>query len=554
MSLVRCMAAAVLGLFLVAGGASAHEPAAAAGPANSATVPLYDDLGDLAYTITTDSAAAQRYFDQGLRLTYAFNHAEARRSFREAQRHDPNCAMCYWGEAFVLGPNINAPMDEAASNPAVTAITKAQELAPQASAREQALIEALARRYADDPEADRAALNQAYADTMAEVVRRFSDDHDIAVLYVDSLMNVSPWDYWEADGKTPKGKIGEAIQVAERVLAENPDHPGAIHLYIHLTEASTSPERAEPYADRLAQLMPGAGHIVHMPGHTFFRVGRYHDSVQTNKAAVQADETYLARVEHRGIYSYGYYPHNIHFTLISAQLTGDAQTAFEYAKRLEGKIPAEIAAKIGWTQLIIPAPYFAHVQFSPPDTILTLPDPGDRFPFVKAMWHYARGEAFAAQGELDQARSEAAKIAAINQKTGTDYPPDFASVAPDVLRIARHVVAGRIAKAEGNTERAIQEFQTAVAIQDALPYLEPPFWYYPVRQSLGAALLEAGQAEEAEQAFEQSLEQFPNNGWALYGLMQAQKARGDEAAAAATAKRFERAWAGDAAALALGRL
>jgi tetratricopeptide (TPR) repeat protein len=554
MSLVKFMATAVLGLALAAGGVLAHEPSQSARSADSDTVPLYDDLGNHTYTITTGSAAAQRYFNQGLRLTYAFNHAEARRSFREAQRHDSNCAMCYWGEAFVLGPNINAPMDEAASNPAVTAITKAQELAPQASAREQALIEALAKRYADDPETDRAALNQAYADAMADVVRRFPDDHDIAVLYVDSLMNLSPWDYWESDGTTPKGKIGEAISVAEGVLAKNPNHPGAIHLYIHLTEASATPERAEPYADRLAQLIPGAGHIVHMPAHTFFRVGRYQDSAATNKKAVQADETYLAQVKHRGIYAYGYYPHNIHFALISAQLAGDAQTALEYAERLEGKIPAEIAEKIGWIQLIIPAPYFAHVQFSTPETILALPDPGDKFPFVKAMWRYARGEAFASKGDLDQARNEAAMIAEINRKTGSNYPPDFAAMAPEVLRIARHVVEGRIAQAEGNTERAIKEFRVAVAIQDALPYLEPPFWYYPVRQSLGAALLQAGKAEEAKQAFEQSLEQFPNNGWALYGLMRAQKAQGDETAAQATEKRFKQAWAGDPAGLDLGRL
>jgi tetratricopeptide (TPR) repeat protein len=554
MSLWKFITAALLSLALAAGGAAAHEPTASARPADGDTVPLYENLGTHSYTITTDSAPAQRYFDQGLRLTYAFNHAEARRSFRAAQRHDPNCAMCYWGEAFVLGPNINAPMEEAASNPAVAAIDRATALAPQASEREQALIKALARRYSDDPETDRMALNRAYADAMAEVVRRFPDDDDIAVLYVDAIMNLSPWDYWEADGTTPKGNIGEAISVAELVLAKNPDHPGAIHLYIHLTEASATPERAEPYADRLARLMPGAGHIVHMPAHTFFRVGRYQDSAETNKKAVQADETYLAQVKHRGIYSYGYYPHNIHFTLISAQLSGDAQTALEYAKRLEDKIPTEVAEKIGWVQLIIPAPYFAHVQFSTPQTILALPDPGDKFPFVKAMWHYARGEALAAKGDLDQARNEAAMIAEINRKTGSDYPPDFAAVAPEVLRIARHVVEGRIAQAEGDTARAIKEFRVAVAIQDALPYLEPPFWYYPVRQSLGAALLQAGKAEEAARVFEQSLEQFPNNGRALYGLMQAQKAQGDEAAARATEKRFKQAWAGDPDGLDLGRL
>ena len=534
----------------------AHEPESSASAQGHSrdTVPLYDNLGDLTYPILTANELAQRYFDQGLRLTYAFNHAEARRAFHEAQRHDPACAMCYWGEAFVLGPNINAAMDDTATHPAVAAIRQAQELAPHASEREQALIGALATRYTDDPDADRQALNQAYAEAMANAANRFPDDDEIAILYVDALMNLSPWDYWEADGKTPKGKIADAIQTAEKVLARNPNHPGAIHLYIHLTEASSTPERAEGYAERLAALMPGAGHIVHMPAHTFFRVGRYHDSAETNKAAVQADERYLSRVDLRGIYAYGYYPHNIHFVLISAQMAGDGKTALDYARRLDGKIPKQVAAQIGWIQAILPAPYFAHVQFSPPDTILALPDPGDAFPFVKTMWHYARGAAFAAKGDVERARKEAAQIAEINQRTGSQYPPDLAPVAPDVLRLARHVVEGRMAQAQNDLARAIKEFRVAIAIQDALPYLEPPFWYYPVRQSLGAALLAAGKAQEAEQVLEKSLTQLPKNGWALYGLMMAQRAQGKERAAQETAMRFQQAWAGNPEAITLNQL
>jgi tetratricopeptide (TPR) repeat protein len=462
--------------------------------------------------------------------------------------------MCYWGEAFVLGPNINAPMDEAAGNPAVAAINKAKALAHHANAREQALINALTARYAQDANVERAALDQAYATAMGEAAQRFPDDDEIAILYVDALMNLSPWDYWEADGTTPKGKIGEAIQIAEKVLARSPNHPGAIHLYIHLTEASSTPERAEPHANRLAALMPGAGHIVHMPAHTFFRVGRYHDSAEINKVAVRADEAYLARAKVEGIYAYGYYPHNIHFVLVSAQMAGDGKTALAYAQRLEGKIPDAVAAQIGWIQAIKPAPYFAHAQFSTPEMILALPDPGKQFPFVQAMWRYARGVAFAAQGDVEQARGEAAKIAELNQQTETPYPADLAAVAPDVLRIARHVVEGRIAQAEGDSERAVREFQVAVAIQDALPYLEPPFWYYPVRQSLGAALLAAGKAEEAEQVLTQSLKDYPNNGWALYGLMHTQRTQDKEAAAKETEQRFQKAWTGDLQALDLKRL
>jgi tetratricopeptide (TPR) repeat protein len=555
-SIWKRFAAVFLGLMVSAGGALAHESASSKHtPAEADTlVPMYHNLGGLTYPITTNNQEAQRYFDQGLRLTYAFNHAEALRAFRRAQQLDPDCAMCYWGEAFVLGPNINAPMDGAAGPPAVQAISKAQALAPRTSAREQALIGALAKRYNTDATADRAALDRAYADAMAQAAKRFPDDDDLAILFVDALMNLSPWDYWEKDGVTPKGSIGDAIQTTETVLARNPNHPGAIHFYIHLTEASATPERAEPYANHLAASMPGAGHLVHMAAHTFFRVGRYADSIEVNKAAVQADEAYLANVHQPGIYRHGYYPHNIHFVLISAQMIGDRQTALEYAQRLDGKIPDDEAERVGWIQAIKPAPYFAHVQFSSPETILNLPDPGSKFPLVEAMWHYARGVAFAASGEVKQARSEAVKIAEINEKTGSNYPADIAGAAPDVLRIAQHVVQGRSAQAEGDAERAVQEFQAAAVIQDTLPYMEPPFWYYPLRQSLGAALLQAGKAEAAERAFEQSLQQFPKSGWALYGLLQAQQAQGKTAAAQATEQRFKQAWAGDPRALDLGQL
>ena len=553
MSFRKLVAVLLLHIPLSLSHALAHEPKASPTP-GSGEVPLYDNLGTLTYRITTPNELAQRYFDQGLRLAYAFNHAEAQRAFHVAQQYDANCAMCYWGEAFVLGPNINAPMDEAAGNPAVSAITKAKELAQYASAHEQALIAALVKRYTVESTADRKPLDQAYAEAMAEAVQRFPDDDDIAVFYVDAIMNLSPWDYWEADGQTPKGQIGAAMQTVEKVLARNPNHPGAIHLYIHLTEASTTPERAEPYANRLASLMPGAGHLVHMGSHTFFRVGRYQDSAETNKQAVQADEAYLARVKAEGIYPYGYYPHNIHFVMASAQMTGDGKTAMAYAQRLDGKIPDAIAEQIGWVQAIKTAPYFVYAQFSTPEAILALPDPGDKFPLVKAMWHYTRGIALATGNNLEPAQKEAALIAELNQKTDFSYLLAWAVPAPDILRLARHIVEGRIAQAQGDTARAIKEFETAVSIQDSFPYMEPPYWYYPIRQSLGAALLAAGRPADAEQAFAQSLQQFPNNGWSLYGLMKAQQAQGNTAMAQATEKRFKQAWLGDPNGLDLKRL
>jgi len=530
---------------------------AMAGSALAATAadqvpPLWDDLGDLSHPISTRDEMAQRYFDQGLRLTYAFNHAEALRAFKEAQRRDPACAMCYWGEAFVLGPNINAPMEGSAENPAVVAIASATARAGQASPKEQALIEALAKRYGSG--AERADLDVAYADAMAAIHAEFPDDQEVAVLYADAVMNTSPWDYWELDGRTPKGRVGEAIDAIEGVLEQNPDHPGAIHLYIHLTEASSAPEKAEPYADRLAALMPGAGHIVHMPAHTYLQVGRYLDSLTTNIKAVEADEAFLAQGEVEGIYPYSYYPHNIHFVLVSAQMAGDAEHMIWAAERLDGKIPDEIAGEIGWIQAILPAPYFAHAQYSAPEVVLGLDDPGDKFPFVKAMWHYARGVAHAQKGDLEAARAEAARISDLNQSADFEMLLAWAVPAPDLLRIARHVLEGRIAQVEDDLDKAISEFETAVQIQESLPYMEPAYWYYPVRQSLGATLLMAGRAKEAVEVFRAGLIEMPNNGWALYGLMEAQKAQGDQAGAAATEQLLEKAWAGDRDALDLARL
>jgi tetratricopeptide (TPR) repeat protein len=513
---------------------------------DAADPPLWDGLGNLSYPITTASEMAQRYFDQGLRLAYAFNHGEAYRAFKKAQALDPGCAMCFWGEAFVLGANINAGMEPAAVQPAFVAMTNAKARAAGASARERALIDALATRYSTDPEADPAALAGAYADAMAAAHAQFPDDQDIAVLFADALMNTSPWDYWELDGRTPKGRLGEATAALEGVLAANPDHAGAIHMYIHLTEASATPEKAEPYADRLAGLMPAAGHIVHMPAHTYYRVGRYLDSLQTNIKAVEADEAYLAQVEATGAYPYGYYPHNIHFVLVSAQMAGDAERMLWAAERLNGKIPTDVAAEVGWIQIILPAPYFAHAQFSAPDVVLGLEDPGDTFPYVKAMWHYARGVVYTAKGDLGAARAEAARIADINQSADFEMLLAWAVPAPDVLRLARHVLEGRIAQTEGNLERAIQEFEVAVQIQDSLPYLEPEYWYYPVRQSLGATLLMAGRADEATDVFRAALLDAPNNGWALYGLIQAYDAANDQPAKAAAEKLFSKAWAGAA--------
>ena len=536
------------------------DPQRVDAPATTASLvdrdaPLIDGLGTRRHRITTSRPQVQRYFDQGLALAYGFNHAEARRVFRTAQRIDPDCAMCFWGEALVLGPNINLPMAASDNAAAFDAAQRARVLAVKAGAKERALIEALAVRYSDDPAAERPKLDAAYAAAMERVHSRHPWDSDIAVLYVEALMNLSPWDYWEAGGTRPKGRTGDIVATLERVLAGDPDHPGAIHLYIHAVEASSKPERAVRYVERLGNAVPGAGHLVHMPSHIYYRVGRYLDSLEANKRAVAADERYFALAGGGGgIYRYGYYPHNIHFLLASAQMAGDGGTAIEAAEKLARSLSDEVTREVPWVQPIMAAPYFAHAQFSDAQTILALPAPKPGFPYVTAMWHYMRGVAHAARGDA------AGATAALDAIAQLERAPELAALAAagvpggDVLRLARHVLAARVAQSQARFDEAVAELERAVAVEDALPYMEPPFWYYPVRQSLGGALVLAGRLDAAEHVFRQSLGRAPNNGWALYGLVEVYERRGDAGAHAAAKRRFDRAWAGLRGAPALAQL
>jgi len=509
--------------------------------------PLYNNLGILSYRITTKSPTAQRYFDQGLRLAYGFNHAEARNAFRAAQRHDPDCAMCAFGEALVLGPNINAPMEADAVAPALAAVRKAKQNAASASPREQALIAAITERYSDDPKAERPALDAAFAAAMGKAAARFPKDDNIRVIYAESMMDLSPWDYWEAAGAKPKGRTQEIVDALETVLARNPDHPGAIHYYIHMVEASSTPERALPYTKRLALAMPGAGHLVHMPFHIYYRIGDYKAALKANKQAVAIDEAYIARAKPTGAYPLAYYPHNVHSLMASAQMAGDGASAVAAAKKLARVVTADAA------QPIAAAQFFAHAQFSPPTTVLALAAPADGLPFVTAMWHYARGVAYAAQRNVAAARAEAAAIERLKASDFSGLTVGGIS-APDVLELARQVVLARIALAEGQLPAARAAFERALAMQDKLAYSEPPHWYYPVGQSLGAVLLRLGDLDAAENAFRTSLARAPNNGWALYGLSEVYRRMGRADAAAEVTRRLDEAWAGDRATLDLSRL
>ena len=525
----------------------AEMSAASSAPAFAETEPpLWGGLGSITYKVTTANERAQAYFDQGLRLAYAFNHGEAQRAFRMAQKLDGDCAMCFWGEALVLGPNINLPMPEDAVAPAYAAAQKAKALAGKASPREQALIGALAVRYGGDPKAARAPFDAAYAAEMAKVATQFSDDDEIATLYAESVMDLSPWDYWKPGGREPNPQSVPIVPTLERVLKRNPGHPGAIHFYIHAVEASDRPKRAEPYADRLRGAIPGAGHLVHMPSHIYYRVGRYLDALEDNKTAVKVDEKYLADTNApMGVYRLGYYPHNVHFVMASAQMAGDGKTVIAAAEKLRELIPDELAGGIAMVQPVKAAPYFAHAQFSSPETILALPDPGDAIPYVKAMWLYTRGVALVQRRDFAGAGAAANAIETLERTADFKLLKDSNVPAPQVLRIARTLILGRVAQAKGDHRTSVAQFEEAAALQDALPYTEPPYWYYPIRQSLAAALLQAGRYAEAERQFQRALSRAPSNGWSYYGLAQLYKARGNASAARKAEADLARIWIGD---------
>ncbi len=496
---------------------------------------LYDNLGSHHHAVTTAVPRAQQFFDQGLRLLYAFNHAESVRSFREAERLDPSCAMCAWGQALALGPNINAPMDSAPGVEAYAAIQRAKARAGGVSPKEQAFIRALAQRYTPIPSGERSTLDSAYARAMREVADAFPEDLDAQVLFADALMNLSPWNYWTPDGAARPG-THELVSRLETAMEADPHHPGACHLYIHAEEAH-DPTRAVGCAERLASLMPGAGHIVHMPGHIYIRVGRYADAIEVNKHAVHADESFLEGpfISRRGLYPQGYYPHNYHFMSFAASMAGQSITAIDAARRVAEKLGPEVAREIPWLEAVTPIVHWTLVTFGKWDEILAEPMPLDELRFATGQAHYARGVAFAAKQRWADAQHELDEITPVWR----DFPEGDNKSA---LAIARHALVAEIALRRGETDTAVREFERAVALEDGLTYNEPPTWYYPMRQSLGKALLAAGRPAEAEQVYREDLRQFPENGWSLHGLQRSLEVQGKTDEALNVRQRFKAAW------------
>ncbi|MFD0740218.1 tetratricopeptide repeat protein [Lysobacter koreensis] len=507
---------------------------------------LLDGLGDYHVAITA-KPEAQRWFDQALMLTYGFNHDGAERSFLRATELDPDCAMCWWGASLVLGPHVNAAMDPANNAAAWTRLQKAVALAPQATPREQAFIRALSARYAENPAADRKSLDAAYVEATRKLVAELPDDLDAATLHAEAMMDTQPWNYYD-EKLQPKGHTAQIVSTLESVIKRNPDHAGALHLYVHAVEASADPQRGAAAADHLRTLIPGSGHLVHMPAHIYSRVGRWHDAVLANQLAIQADDAYLAicRGNTKGVYPLGYVPHNHHFLWFAASMEGTRALAKSAAEQTATRTDLpELMRQPGFAglQQYWLTPWFYRVRFGLWDEIVGVPNPAPDLPYVTAIWHYAQGMAAVRQQRLDEAEQHLTQLAqraadpVLDTLTVWDrYPLTHAA------RIAERTLAGELATARGDRAAGIAALREAVVIEDQIPYDEPPGWHSPTRQTLGAMLLAAGKPAEAEAAYREELKRNPDNGWSLYGLAQSLRAQKRDAEAKAVDGRFAKAW------------
>lgn len=506
--------------------------------------PILEGLSDHHFPITTDDPMAQQFFDQGLRLTYGFNHAESLRAFREAARRDPNCAMAYWGQALTRGPNLNLPMPKE-NIPAVwEAIGKAIELKGRVSQKERDYIDALAARFAPDDKTDRAQLDRAYADSMRRLSEKYPDDLDAATMYAASLMALNPWNYWTKDG-IARPNTAKLVSILKSVFERDPSHIGALHYHIHAVEASQNPGRAMASADLLAPLMPGAGHMVHMPSHIYARVGRYGDASEANRLAALADEGYITQCSAQGIYPLAYYPHNIHFLSWTSSIEGRSALALEMARKVAAKIPAgqEHISDQRTSQHFLAMPLYMMARFNRWEEILAEPRPSGELVFLYGVWRYARGLAYANTGKLSKAREELAALTKLYKDPEIQDQMMRRVKTVDLLAVALHTLAGELAAKEGKAEEAVSHLDRAVRLQDGLGYSEPPYWYYPTRQSLGAVLLESGRAGEAEVVYWEDLRRNPETGWSLFGLMKSLEAQEKAQYAKEARVRLKKAWA-----------
>ncbi|WP_425234245.1 tetratricopeptide repeat protein [Ulvibacterium sp.] len=504
--------------------------------------PLFENLGNHSFDISTSVAQAQEFFDQGLRLTYAFNHAEAHRSFMEAARLDPNAAMAFWGQAYALGPNINDALpDDERKTKAFEALLHAQKLASRVSSKEQELISALASRYSADLMEDIVGLNKDYMNAMAKVAERFPQDADIQTLYAASIMNTMPWNYWDVDGNpAPNTLRGKAA--LEKAININADHPGAHHYYIHMVELP-KPDLAIPSADKLGGLMPAAGHLVHMPSHIYIRVGRYLDAVKSNQKAILADEDYISQCYSQGMYPLGYYPHNLHFLWSAASLLGNSKMAIEAAQKTAEKVPISELRTLPFLQDFASTPLLAYTRFGKWNEVLTIPNQGDDYKHLKLIWHYARGIAFLRKNNLKEAKEELQAIAIMKEDPELENViANYTNPTSSIAKVAHAVVAGEVALYEGNVSKAIEQLEKAVVLEDQLIYSEPSPWHIPSRQTLGAALIKAEKYKEAEKIYKEDLKELRQNGWSLMGLYQSLKAQGEMDEAGKIKEEFENAW------------
>ena len=505
---------------------------------------LMQGLSNLHHPVSTQNAEAQQFFDQGLRLVYAFNHDEAARSFRHAAELDPKLAMAWWGVGLAVGPNYNLPVDPEHEKIAVEAVEKARALESGASPIERDYIEAMAKRFSNEANPDYHQLNVNYSKAMGQLTHKYPDDLDAATLYADSLMNLRPWKLWNADG-TPAEGTQEIVATLEGVLRRDPNHIGAMHLYMHAVEASPNPERALPYADRIATLAPAAGHLVHMPAHIYERTGNFDGARAQNVAAAKADEAYAAASGSQGMYMAMYYSHNLHFGAVSASMQGRCAEAKSQADRLAENL-RPMAKEMPMVEPFLAMPYVMAVRCGRWDDLLAMTEPQAQTPALKGLWLYGRGMALAARGKTGKAESMQKQLDAVEASVSREdlFMPPVENHTWQILRIASDILAAKIAAAKQDDSAAIGKLRDAVANQDQLLYDEPADWYFPVRESLGGMLLQSGDAKEAEQVFREDLARNPRNPRSLFGLAEALIRQKRDYEASWVKQQFETAWQG----------